>query len=91
MTDQGSNDFGEQGPNSGMNRRPTPPLPGPKPLPTKVVSIVPGLVPPQREPSPVVVTMDELRALAATVRQCQRNGHPDLTKHLDALLGKLGA
>lgn len=34
---------------------------------------------------------DELRALAATVRQCQRNGHPDADKHLDALLSALGA
>ncbi len=33
----------------------------------------------------------DLRALAATVRQCQRNGHPDTNKHLDALLGALGA
>jgi hypothetical protein len=36
-------------------------------------------------------SVDELRALAATVRNCQRNGHPDLSKHLDALLTKLGA
>ncbi len=35
--------------------------------------------------------MVELRGLASTVRQCQRNGHPDLSKHLDALLTKLGA
>ena len=33
----------------------------------------------------------ELRGLASTVRQCQRNGHPDLGKHLEALLTKLGA
>lgn len=33
----------------------------------------------------------DLRALAATVRQCQRNGHPDAAKHTDALLKALGA
>ncbi|MHA2063507.1 MAG: hypothetical protein ACXABY_03905 [Candidatus Thorarchaeota archaeon] len=33
----------------------------------------------------------ELRALAATVRTAQRNGHPDAAKHLDALLRTLGA
>lgn len=35
--------------------------------------------------------MTQLRGLASTVRQCQRNGHPDLSAHLDALLKKLGA
>lgn len=35
--------------------------------------------------------LSELMALAATIRQCQRNGHPDLSKHLEALLTKLGA
>ena len=34
---------------------------------------------------------DSLRALAATVRQCQKNGHPDLATHLDTLLTTLGA
>jgi len=34
---------------------------------------------------------ESLRALAATVRQCQRNGHPDLGAHLDTLLTALGA
>ncbi len=34
---------------------------------------------------------DELRALANTVRTAQRNGHPDASKHLDALLSALGA
>jgi hypothetical protein len=33
---------------------------------------------------------EELVALAATIRQCQRTGHPDLSKHLEALLTKLG-
>ena len=33
----------------------------------------------------------ELRALASTVRNAQRNGHPDADKHLDALLTALGA
>lgn len=33
----------------------------------------------------------DLRALAATVRQCQRNGHPDSAKHMDALLKALNA
>jgi len=45
-------------------------------------------------PAPNVPSPDhlgELMALAATVRQCQKNGHPDLTKHLEALLTKLGA
>lgn len=45
-------------------------------------------------PAPNVPSPDhlgELMALAATVRQCQRNGHPDLPKHLEALLTKLGA
>jgi|SoiMethySBSTD1v2_1073268.scaffolds.fasta_scaffold5813331_1 hypothetical protein len=42
--------------------------------------------------SPSVASpLGELMALAATVRQCQRNGHPDLSKHLEALLTKLGA
>ena len=35
--------------------------------------------------------LPELRALATTIRNCQRNGHPDLSKHLEALLTKLGA
>ena len=34
---------------------------------------------------------DELRALAATVRTAQRNGHPDAATHLDTLLNALGA
>lgn len=45
-------------------------------------------------PAPNVPSPDhlgELMALAATIRQCQRNGHPDLGKHLEALLTKLGA
>lgn len=45
-------------------------------------------------PAPNVTSPDhlgELMALAATIRQCQRNGHPDLSKHLEALLAKLGA
>jgi hypothetical protein len=33
----------------------------------------------------------ELRALAVTVRTAQRAGHPDASKHLDALLTLLGA
>jgi hypothetical protein len=33
----------------------------------------------------------ELRSLAATARQAQRNGHPDAGKHVDALLNALGA
>lgn len=33
----------------------------------------------------------ELRALALTVRTAQRNGHPDASKHLDALLSALSA
>ena len=37
------------------------------------------------------LSLDELRGLASTVRQCQRTGHPDLSKHLEALLIKLGA
>lgn len=43
----------------------------------------------QREVAPA--GDDELRALAATYRQALRNGHPDAPKHLDDLLGKLGA
>jgi len=39
---------------------------------------------------PAEVTQAELVALAGTIRQCQRNGHPDLSKHLEALLTKLG-
>lgn len=34
---------------------------------------------------------DELRSLAATIRNCHRNGHPDAQKHLDTLLRLLGA
>ena len=34
---------------------------------------------------------DGLQALAATVRTAQRTGHPDFGKHLDTLLGLLGA
>jgi len=34
---------------------------------------------------------DGLTALAATVRTAQRTGHPDFSKHLDTLLGLLGA
>ena len=34
---------------------------------------------------------DELRALAATVRTAQRNGHPDAATHLNTLLNALGA
>lgn len=45
-------------------------------------------------PKPVQLSTDdllvELRGLASTVRQCQRNGHPDASKHLEALLTKLG-
>lgn len=33
----------------------------------------------------------ELRALAVTVRTAQRAGHPDVGKHMDALLTALGA
>ena len=32
-----------------------------------------------------------VRALASTVRQCQRNGHPDFGAHLENLLRSLGA
>ena len=39
---------------------------------------------------PPPVGDDEVRALGATVRTCQRNGHPDFLKHLDALLSTLG-
>jgi len=35
--------------------------------------------------------LSELRALATTIRNCQRNGHPDAGKHIEALLTKLGA
>jgi len=31
----------------------------------------------------------ELRALAATIRTCQRTGHPDAPKHIEALLTRL--
>ncbi len=41
--------------------------------------------------APTPTDINELRALAATVRQCQRNGHPDASKHLETLLTKLGA
>ena len=46
--------------------------------------------------SPALTTTEpagdgELRALAATARQAQRNGHPDAGKHVDALLIALGA
>lgn len=34
---------------------------------------------------------DELRGLAATIRACHRNGHPDAQVHLDNLLRLLGA
>lgn len=34
---------------------------------------------------------EELRGLASTVRNCQRDGHPDLATHLDNLLKLLGA
>lgn len=44
-----------------------------------------------RRSTPAPDQLGELMALAATVRQCQRNGHPDLSKHLEALLAKLGA
>ncbi len=45
------------------------------------------------ESAPVVLPAgdDELRALAATVRTAQRNGHPDATTHLNTLLNALGA
>jgi hypothetical protein len=33
----------------------------------------------------------DVKALAATVRTALKNGHPDATKHLDALLTELGA
>ena len=33
----------------------------------------------------------ELRGLAATIRNCQKTGHPDLSKHVETLLTKLGA
>ncbi len=41
---------------------------------------------------PAAVAGDaDLRALASTVRQCQRSGHPDAAKHVDALLKALSA
>ncbi len=46
---------------------------------------------PRRTNDTPAPSMAELTALATTVRQCQRNGHPDLSKHLEALLTKLGA
>ena len=46
-----------------------------------------------KEVEPVKVSaesvLNELCALVATIRQCQRNGHPDASKHIEALLGKL--
>jgi predicted nucleic acid-binding Zn-ribbon protein len=33
----------------------------------------------------------ELQDLARTIRQCQKNGHPDYGKHVDTLLRQLGA
>jgi peptidoglycan hydrolase CwlO-like protein len=33
----------------------------------------------------------ELRALATTIRTAQKNGHPDVPKHVEALLKALGA
>lgn len=43
-----------------------------------------------RDEAPAPEADHTLRALAATVRQCQRTGHPDLGKHLDSLLAALG-
>lgn len=34
---------------------------------------------------------EELQALAVTIRNAQRAGHPDVSKHMDALLTLLGA
>jgi predicted nucleic acid-binding Zn-ribbon protein len=42
-------------------------------------------------PVPVAAGDGELRALAATLRTAQRNGHPDAAKHLETLLKTLGA
>lgn len=42
-------------------------------------------------PAPAAAGDDQLRALAATIRNAQRNGHPDAAKHVDALLRLLGA
>ena len=68
-------------------KRPTPPdLPGPVPFP-----LYERRVNTEDRRKSDADPMPELRALAATVRQCQRNGHADLTIHLDALLKKLGA
>ncbi len=33
--------------------------------------------------------VSELRALAVTIRTCQRTGHPDAPKHIEALLIRL--
>ena len=37
------------------------------------------------------MTMDEIRALAVTVRTAMRTGHPSATEHLNNLLSVLGA
>ena len=75
--------------------RPVPPLPGPTPMDEfkrqeeRRQQI--RRAEDQKPERNIENDLQELRALASTVRQCQRNGHPDLTAHLDALLKKLGA
>ncbi len=45
----------------------------------------------REDDAPTPTDINELRALAATIRQCQLNGHPDAAKHMQTLLTKLGA
>lgn len=83
MINQGASDFGEPKPDSAMNRRLAEHQQEVRKLEEARAT--------KETKGPQEVSLVELRALAATVRQCQRNGHPDLSKHLEALLTKLGA
>ncbi len=81
-----------------MRQLPPDDLPGPPPLPPSVeanAQALRKLGPAMREAYEAKVNPEvllaELRSLAGTIRQCQRNGHPDASKHLEALLTKLGA
>jgi len=56
------------------------------PAPKKAEPVVETPVVKAPAPEPV-----DVQALAATVRTALKNGHPDATKHLDALLTALGA
>ena len=62
-------------------------------LQARVAELEDAPVPPNGVPVEAVAPAGdaELRALAVTVRTAQRSGHPDATKHLDALLKALGA